>query len=123
MLKKYLDLLSSIYSENGTRFDFSTYLQVLKYTCGLMGVILGILVLIVATIGLPVIFYKNFVSKYKPERFIPDLDVENFDRKAYETHHKKYVFRKIIYFVCLGVFYIPFMIPTVLFLLNIMFGI
>lgn len=124
MLKKYVDLLGSLYSNKGAKLDFKTYLEALKYTGALISILLCIVMLAAAVIGLPVYIYRKFVSKYHPQKYINSVtDMEKIDETELNYYQKKFTVRIIIYFCGLMIIYVPFMIPTVLFLLNIMFGI
>lgn len=123
MFAKYLrfieELINVIKTGEGT-LAFTDYLSVLGNTFLLIGVIVVIFGIFYGSFSAPRLVYKKTVGKIYSE--FQSL-VKNNEIEKIKPFEKRLRNAKIIYFTLFTVVYIPFIIPTILYILYIVFHI
>ena len=128
MLKNYLELLKKLidsFTKTGDVASFSDYIEAIKCTFIILFSTLGVLVLSIALMGLPYLLYKKVTHRFVEQ--LNNINTEMIEKqnrgedihaefKINEEIAKKLRRAKILYWVGFTAVYIPFMIPTILFL-------
>lgn len=131
MFSRYLQFINGIIDtlKSGKgELTFFDYLSVLGQTFLLIGVLAIIVAIIFASIGAPKFVWTKTVGKInvKLNELLKSLNGTSEDISAYEdmdTLEKKLKKSKIVYFILLFAVYIPFIVPTILYVLYLIFHI
>lgn len=120
MIKKYFEFLQGIFNRittGGGDFTFGDYLKTIGGTIGILVlVVLCIFVLYFIVKG-PYFCYKRFVHPWKKEIEATET------QEAYVVAHNRWRLYQIIYAVLLVVIYIPIVVPTLLYIVYLLFHI
>lgn len=125
MLKKYLELLKRLiesFTKTGDIASFADYIEAIKCTFIILFSTIGLLIFFIALIRIPFMLYKKLtyhlveqLNKINKEIIDKQNGEEDIYKKFNEVTEKLRRI-KIIYWAGFTALYVPFMIPTFLFL-------
>lgn len=115
MFNKYKELIEKLFNsvfKSTEQTTFLDYLNVLKYTALILLNIILVVSLFVGMITIPVLLYKKFVSSIKK------IDSKELSLDDFNKLEKKIFIRNILYWTALIFLYLPFLIPTILYIIS-----
>ena len=120
------DLFNNVFHNGNTNISFEQYLSIIGMSLLLMLALIAFIVLIIGTIYLPFFVYRKYTTKevnllneltnkLSTEKLSNERD--NIRNQIYNTEKKK-TKKSFIYVLVLIVFYLPIVIPTVLYIFT-----
>ena len=132
MFNKYFELIKSlfetVFTSGGESVQFIDYLYVLGFTFALIAAAIISVIALYYMVKLPFIVYQKFVKKIKKEieeveTAVADQDYSKYPKdtiaNTYETLYKSLKKRRIGYIFGVVFVYVPFVIPTILFVISL----
>lgn len=122
MLKRYVGVLKRLIGgifDSNSSVTLGDYLEALKYTFMLIGSVVLVGFLIVLTVWVPKRVYRKFVEELEikiSKLYKKEGTTEEYTNKLYKELRRN----KAIYWF--GFVYVPFMIPTVLLVMDLIIG-
>lgn len=110
MLAKYLESLKRLSEllSNGKNMDIQLWKETMSLTAYILIQSIGFLIVLAIIVAGPIILYRYLRNKINTA-----MEKVTTSSDAQKVAHK-WLIIKVAYFICLIVFYVPFMIPTVL---------
>lgn len=134
MFNKYFDLVKalfeSVFKTGGERVHIVDYLYVLGFTFALIGAGVAILAILFGLWKIPAVVYKKFTGKVEESmeaamNALTSAESENDEDKVaafkaeYDLLEEKLTRKNIIFASGIVLIYLPFVIPTILFILSL----
>lgn len=134
MFNKYFDLVKalfeSVFKASGERVHIMDYLYVLGFTFALIAALVAVLAILFGLWKAPVAVYKKFTGKITEDMDAAmnaltsadekdDTDMVAAFRAEYDALEEKLTRKNIIFAAGVVFFYLPFVIPTVLFIFSL----
>lgn len=124
MLKRYVGVLKRLISgifDSNSSVTLGDYLEALKYTFMLIGSVVLVGLVVTLVVWLPKKVYRKFVGELEvkiSQLYRTEGATEEYTNKLYKELRRN----KAIYWFGFGFVYVPFMIPTVLLVMDLIIG-
>lgn len=130
MFVKYFDLIKNLFDNvfrnNGNEVNFIDYLYILGYTFALIGVLIVLICVFTGIIALPIFVHKKVIKKDRVKMKELQLQIIKEEKptevfkisKMISNIDRNIVKRNICFVVGIIFLYVPFIIPTALFIIS-----